>query len=529
MKRFVRLFEELDATTKSGERIELLKSYLNESDERDRIWCIALLIGKRPKRPVKTTLMKQWAAEIAAIPEWLFDEAYNITGDLGETLALLVPQTTAVVDKPLNVWMSELSALASLDESAKKNYVTQAWLSMNQREKYVFNKLIGGSFRIGISGQNVIRAIAAHKNLELSVVSHALTGNWSPFEVTLEKLLESHTVHISKPYPFFLAHPLEQEVSSLGDISRWQIEHKWDGIRGQLIVRSNELFLWSRGEELITEKFPEFTSLKATLDFDIVLDGEILCHDGNSPLPFGMLQTRLGRKKVSAQLLRDAPVKFMVYDLLEFKGQDFRNFPLFHRRQVLEHLFSDIELSHLMLSGTHTFSDWPQVIEFRSRSREYRSEGLMLKHLDSVYGTGRKRGGWWKWKLDAMTIDAVLIYAMQGHGRRANLFTDYTFAVWHEGQLIPFTKAYSGLTDEEMIEVDRYVRKNTIDKFGPVRSVVPELVFEIAFEGIQRSTRHKSGIALRFPRIHRWRKDKKAADANTRDDLMNLLSALERT
>lgn len=525
MKTFTRLFEQLDSTTKTSRKIELLIQYLSQTPEEDKIWGIALLLGKRPKRPVKTSLMKQWAAEIAGIPDWLFDESYHIVGDLGETIAMLVPRTQSEVDKPLHRWMIELNALSKKSDEEKKAYVTDAWSKLGKSEKYIFNKLIGGSFRIGVSGQNVFKAIAGYVGVDQSKVAQALMGNWSAHNTTLAELLDDKNLLLndSKPYPFYLAYQVEGEVHELGYVGDWQLEYKWDGIRGQIVIRNSHLSIWSRGEELMTERFPELTDGIRSANSDFVLDGEIVCHDGIQPLPFSLLQTRITRKIVSAKLRAEAPVRFIAYDLLEYNGADIRYRQLSERRKLLEEVVQVISSPQLLLSPVIDAGTWKEAIAVRQDSRAMRSEGLMIKLKSGAYEAGRKKGNWWKWKVDAMTIDAVLIYAMQGHGRRATLFTDYTFAVWNNGELVPFAKAYSGLTDAEINEVDQFVRKNTIEKFGPVRSVVPELVFEIAFEGIQRSSRHKSGIALRFPRIHRWRRDKVAAEANSIGDLLKIL------
>jgi DNA ligase-1 len=325
-----------------------------------------------------------------------------------------------------------------------------------------------------------------------------------------------------------LAYALEQAPEELGNENDWLAEYKWDGIRGQIIVRNNEIFIWTRGEELVTEKYPELYALKNILPNGTVLDGELMAYKNNTILSFQHLQKRIGRKTVSKKLLAEIPVAFFAYDILEHNGQDIRELPLMHRRELLEKLLANINHAGVvLLSEKVTFSSWSELINIQANARNINAEGLMLKNLNAPYEVGRKKGNWWKWKVSPYTIDAVMIYAMQGHGRRANLFTDYTFAVWDNGALVPFAKAYSGLTDKEILAVDKFVKLNTIEKFGPVRSVKAELVFEIAFEGIALSTRHKSGIALRFPRIARWRKDKPAAEANTLDDLKSLFLVKE--
>jgi DNA ligase-1 len=372
----------------------------------------------------------------------------------------------------------------------------------------------------------MVKALAKHLDKEEAHIAHRVMGAWTPTETSFENLLveEDRGDDLSKPYPFCLAYPLMDEPEDLGSVSEWQIEHKWDGIRGQFIKRKGEVFVWSRGEELVTHQFPEFTEMAHAIQADCVIDGEIIAHDDEKPLTFNHLQKRLGRKNVGKKVLADSPVKLIAYDLLELEGEDLRNEEMHVRRSKLEEIVSETSSPTLLISKNLQPQSWEEAASLRENSRSLMAEGLMLKRKDSTYQVGRKRGDWWKWKVDPMSIDAVMIYAMRGHGRRANLYTDYTFGVWEGEKLVPFAKAYSGLTDAEIREVDRFVKKNTIDRFGPVRSVKAELVFEIGFEGIAPSSRHQSGIALRFPRILRWRKDKPLEEANTLEDLKELLN-----
>jgi DNA ligase-1 len=371
----------------------------------------------------------------------------------------------------------------------------------------------------------IVNALSKTISLSPSVIAHRISGNWDPVTTSFEQLLnvDPMTTDHSKPYPFYLAYALEAEPSTLGDPAEWQAEWKWDGIRGQLIKRNDELFVWSRGEELMTEKFPEYHMLQNSLPNGIALDGEIIPAVDGKPLPFSILQTRIGRKNISKKQLQDAPISFFVYDLLEYNNEDWREKPLTERRLKLEELITGVNNPVLQLSQIIDFNNWEELSGFRSTSRDMNSEGIMLKRKNSVYQVGRKRGDWWKWKIDALTIDCVMVYAQKGSGRRSNLYTDYTFAVKDGDKLVTFTKAYSGLTDKEFAQVDNFVKRNSIEKFGPVRTVKPELVFEIAFEGIAASSRHKSGVALRFPRISRWRKDKKPEEINTIEDLKSML------
>ncbi len=526
MQDFAHLFTQLDQTTKTNSKVEALAAYFEKTTESDKLWTIALLSHRRPKRTVNTTLLRAWAAELAGIPLWLFEESYHVVGDLAETIALVLPPPKKVSEQSLTYWIDYVRTLEGKDEAVRKKAVWEAWKSLDTPQRFVFNKLITGGFRMGVSQKLMVRALASYTGLDENILAHRLMGNWTPDHTTFEKLVltEDPGEDISRPYPFYLAYPLEEKPDSLGPREDWQVERKWDGIRGQIIVRKGELFVWSRGEELVTDKFPEFHLLANSLPDGCVLDGEIMPFKEGQPLPFNVLQTRISRKNISKNILQKAPVVLIAYDLLEWEGKDLRDRPLYERRQVLESLCQQqASDSPLLLSELVTASSWKALGEERERSRSFFSEGLMLKRRDSVYRSGRKRGDWWKWKMDPLTIDAVMIYAQRGHGRRANLFTDFTFAVWEEDQLIPFTKAYSGLTDKEFQEITSWVRSNTVDRFGPVRSVQPVHVFEIAFEGIQASKRHKSGVALRFPRMSRWRKDKPAAEANTLDDLKSLL------
>lgn len=525
MKRFSNLIAQLDQTNKTGDKLGLLQAYFAEAPDQDRLWTLALFTHKRPKRTVTTRQLRDWCCDRAGIPDWLFEESYQTVGDLAETIALVLPDNTERSERSLHEWIQFLEKLKSQDEDSKKREIASAWNKLNREERLVFNKLITGGFRIGVSQQLITRALASTFDMEKSALAHRIMGNWSPFETTFTDLLFEADLSSdrSRPYPFYLAHPLEGTEALPGSRSDWLAEWKWDGIRGQLIQRKGEVFIWSRGEELITDKFPELEQMGKNLPEGTVLDGEIMPFENGNPLPFGLLQTRLGRKNVSARLLREAPVSFMAYDLLEWKGQDVRHWELWKRRETLAALIHSMPKENLEISQVLTDSNWAELAALREQSRSVKAEGLMLKRKDGSYQTGRKRGGWWKWKIDPLTVDGVMIYAQKGHGRRANLYSDYTFGVWNGDTLVPFAKAYSGLTDQEMKAVDAYVKKNTRERFGPVRTVTPGLVFEIAFEGIQESPRHKSGIALRFPRIHRWRRDKSIESANTLEDLQLLL------
>ncbi|MEO6489736.1 MAG: ATP-dependent DNA ligase [Ferruginibacter sp.] len=534
MKQFAELVKALGTTTKTNAKLEAIQEYFATAKDSDKIWVIALFTGRRPKGSVKTALLRQWCMELSGLSPWLFEESYHTVGDLGETIALLLPEPgedAGIEDQSLRYYMKTLMTMAKQSDDIKRKFVTESWSRMTVNEKFVFNKLITGEFRIGVSQKLIVNAIGKTREISPSIIAHRISGSWDPDTVGFDELLstEHSTSDFSKPYPFYLSYAIEENVSALGEPSLWQAEWKWDGIRGQIIKRNNELFVWSRGEELMTEKFPEYGLLTEYLPNGISIDGEIITlGEGNEeirflPLPFAALQTRIGRKNITKKQLTEAPVGFIAYDLLEVDGQDIRHLSLTDRQMRLQAVVEQLNMPFIHMSPVISFGSWEELAIIRSRSRDINSEGIMLKKKDSPYQVGRKRGDWWKWKIDPLTIDAVMIYAQKGHGRRSNLYTDYTFAVKDGDKLVSFAKAYSGLTDKEFAQVDAFVKRNSIEKFGPVRTVKPELVFELAFEGIAASNRHKSGVALRFPRMSRWRKDKKADEINTLDDLKALL------
>ncbi len=535
MKRAAGLFEELDVTTSTNAKVDALARYFAEANDSDKLWVIALLSGRRPKRPVTSAQLRTWATEISGIPDWLFEASYHVVGDFAETvthIAMLKEPMT----KSLTEWVGYVEALKDLSDEGRAERVKTAWEGLTEMELFVFNKIITGGFRIGVSQKIMVKGLSKATGVEEDILAHRLMGDWTPHSTTFTKLVldDNSGDSDSRPYPFYLAYGIEgpegtaagaglADLQALGNPDEWQAEHKWDGIRGQLIVRNSRHYVWSRGEELVTDKYPEFDALRGIIPHGTVLDGEILAWKDGAPLPFAEMQKRIGRKSVGKKILADVPVVFMAYDLLEFNGQDIRQRPISERRSLLERAVKDAAHTSLLISEVLRFSTWEDLVTHREAARTSAVEGIMLKRKSSTYEVGRKRGDWWKWKVDPMSIDAVLTFSMQGHGRRADLYTDHTFGLWNNGELVTFAKAYSGLTDEEMKLVDAFVKKNTVERFGPVRQVTPQLVFEIAFEGISASSRHKSGVAVRFPRIARWRHDKKIEEANSLDDLKRLI------
>jgi DNA ligase-1 len=530
MKAFAALYEELDTTQSTNLKVAAMSRYFREALPADAAWATYILSGRRLKRFIGPALLKRWLIDEAALPQWLIDESYSSVGDLAETIALLTAGTAhsqaSTDDTSLADWIEDrLLPLRDADDDVQRQTITGWWRELPYRQCFLLNKLLTGELRVGVSQLLVTRALAEVTGIERTELAGRLMGDWQPGALFWQGLhvAESPRTDPAVPYPFFLASPLEGEPNPLGDREAWQAEWKWDGIRGQLIRRASECHLWSRGEERITERFPEIVDAAATLPDGVVLDGEVVAWKDGCIQPFALLQQRIGRKKLSAAILATVPVQFLAYDLLELDGQDLRAAPLRERRAHLEKLLANaspiLQVSPLVMGST-----WDELAVARADSRQRNVEGLMLKALDSSYGTGRQRGAWWKWKIEPHSFDAVMIYAQPGQGRRSNLYTDYTFGVWREQELVPVAKAYSGLSNPEVEQLDRWIRAHTLEKFGPVRAVEPTQVFELAYEGIAASGRHKSGIALRFPRILRWRTDKPASEANTLASLQAMLS-----
>jgi DNA ligase-1 len=532
MRKFASLYATLDGTNKTSVKIQALIKYFTETPAQDAVWAIYFLIGRKPRQIVASAKMRAWAAEAAGIPHWLFQESYDAVGDVAETIALLLPPPARSSDISLSHWIEQrLLPLRAQSELKQQTAMIEAWHELQPTERLVWNKLISGGFRVGVSQQLVTRALAEAAGVTPGVLAHRLMGNWEPTPSFFATLLarEPAETAVSQPYPFFLAYALDQPLEKLGERSGWQVEWKWDGIRCQLLRRGGETFLWSRGEELVTDRYPELAAVGDILPEGTVIDGEILPWRDEFALPFTVLQKRIGRKAVTRKILAEVPVIMMAFDLLEYDGSDVRAWPLGHRRAVLTKLVERFQhefpsmAARLRLSPMVGLSNWAELTAAWSTSRDIHAEGFMLKRLNSGYAVGRHRGDWWKWKILPYTIDAVLIAAQRGSGKRASLYTDYTFGVWDNGALVPIAKAYSGLTNAEIQDVDKFIRQNMVERFGPVRTIKPELVFELAFEGLNRSSRHKSGIAVRFPRILRRRTDKRVDQADTLDSVRALL------
>jgi DNA ligase-1 len=526
MKRFSELYEALDRTTSTNAKVAALVEYFRDAPPEDAAWATFFLTGRRLKRVVPSAGLRELAQEATGIPEWLLRECYSAAGDFGELVALAldaVPAGPPEPDRSLAAWVEEgLLPLQKADPATQRSTVIRWWLGLPRAQRFLVNKLLTGEFRVGVSHTLVVRALATAAGSEPTAIAARLMGDWTPAAAWFASIVAPQGTNAdpSQPYPFYLASPLEGTPDALGDRTDWLVEWKWDGIRAQLIRRGGQTWLWSRGEELITHRFPEIAAAATHLPDGTVLDGEVLAFRDERPMPFSALQQRIGRQRQVAQIMRAVPVVFVAYDLLERDGVDVRHEPLTARREALAH---HLATESVMRLSEEVRASWEDLAALRRESRERGVEGFMLKRRDAPYGVGRRKGAWWKWKIDPLTVDAVLIYAQPGNGRRASLLTDYTFGVWHEGQLVPVAKAYSGLSNAEIEDLDKWIRRHTVERHGPVRAVEPVQVFELGFEAIAPSSRHKSGIAVRFPRMLRWRTDKPASEADTLDSLRRLI------
>ena len=537
MHRFTNLFIAMDRTTRTSEKVKAMERFFREAPPEDAAWGLFFLSGGKLKRLVGTSVLHDAIAHETGLPEWLIGESYEATGDFAETLSLLLPDRPAgeAFNLPLHQMVQEgMLGLRAMLEPAQRETIIHTWRELDAPQRFVFNKLITGNCRVGAARTLIIKALAAVANVTPAIMAHRFSGPWEPNAENYLRLLRGDVSEESRtqPYPYFLGYPLDVPPQELGDTAPWQAEWKYDGLRAQIIRRRETVFIWSRGDELITAAFPELARSAGDLPIDTVLDGEIVAWEHDQSLPFILLQRRINRKIVEASLWADVPVAFVAFDVIEFGGVDQREQPLQQRRTMLEQMASALSRdSAIRIAPALQFQSWDELAKLRLQSRERHVEGVMLKRRDGTYGVGRRRGDWWKWKVDPYTVDAVLIYAQGGSGRRSGLFTDYTFGVWDRPigdssrELVPVAKAYSGLTDDEIRLVDRFIRANTISKHGPVRVVKPELVFELAFEAIQESDRHKAGLAIRFPRMNRWRTDKPPEQADTLETLRALYRA----
>lgn len=529
MRKFAQLYRALDLTVKANIKINALVDYFNFADDADKVWVIALFSKRRPQRIIAAAYLRKWSEESTGLPYWLFEGCYNIVGDLTETIALIAPNPIIDSNRSLSDWIKVIIDLKDKEERVKKETILNAWNSLGQDERFLFNKLVTGGFRISVPQKILISALSKYSGIDHNKITHRLMSKWDPLLIHFDELVlnTNPTEDLSIPYPLCTAQPLDSNIEQLGDPTDWIAERKWEGIRGQLILRQNEYYLWTNEEELVSEKFPELEILKNKINIDVVIDGEILPFKEGKILNYITLQSRIGRKNITKKHLADTPIIILASDLLEYNGKDIREEPLTKRRELLETVIDEISSDRLLYSDEVKFKSWDELAVERENSRAYLSEGILLKHKDSQYESNGEKGEWRIWKIDPFTINAVLIYVQRGIGKKATTYTDFTFAVKQGESLVPFAKASSGLSEEEIEEIALFVKKNTKEKFGPVRSIEPELVFEIEFDSIAKSSRHKSGVKLRLPKIKKWWREKPKEEINTLQDLNKILAVCE--
>lgn len=526
MKAFTQLFTKIEETNQTVTKVAALEVYFEQSTDEDKLWAMALLSQRRPKRTITASILKKLAIEVSGIPNWLFEESYQMVGDVTETVSLILPAKTVETDYSLTYWIDYINHMSKLTQTEKKENIKTAWTSLGKDRRYIFNKLITGSFRMNVSQQVMITALSNYTKREESILSPRFISNWTPETTTFQSLMLSQNASddISKPYPFYCPKNLEKDISTLGNPKDWQAERKWDGIRAQIIIRNDAIFVWTDEAVLVTDKFPEYKQLLQTIPNGTVLDGVILAFKDNQPLGVNAVHTRIGRKRATKKQLQATPMVFLAYDLLEWEGKDIREQSLVDRRKQLEALVQYTDAKEVLLfSDIIPFTEWETLTIERINSRKHHAKGVVIKKKNAPYHSDIEEN-WWQWNVPPLIVDAVMIYAQKGKGATASLYTEYTFAVWEANQLIPFTKATaSNLSEEEILTISQFVKKNTVERFGPVRSVVPALVFEIAFDGIEISKRHKSGITLNNSILNCWKKDYPLEKINTLKDLKKLL------
>lgn len=523
MQNFIELFKNLDSLNSTNRKLILLKEYFKTEKEENLDFAIYLLSGKKRKKLVSTKLLKELLLKFANLDEWVFEECYAEVGDFAETVNLLLPISyNNLANCDLKRDYISLTNITKLED--KINYILQCWQTYNFYARFLFNKIISGTLRIGVSDGLVIKALSEVFSISPHSCAQILMGNWNPTSTTIcSKLKNNNIKPVSTPYPFCLAQTFDKQIEPT-KLSEWIIEKKYDGIRCQIIKRNNEVYIWSRGEEILNEQFPDLIDAFQALDNGTVIDGELLAYTTNFEIDsFNKLQKRLNKKNPSKKLILEIPCFVIAYDILEFNGKDIRFYPLKERKLILSELCKSKTISLLKISEEYTFKNWDEVVTFKSTCKRNHCEGLMFKKIDEIYVSGKRVNSWIKWKFQPYTLDAILLYAQKGRGKRSGLYTDYSFGLWNNNELVPFAKAYSGLSNKEIHELNQWIKQNTLEKFGTVRLVKPQHVFEIAFEGINISKRHKSGFAVRFPRILRWRKDKLVHEANHIEDLKKLI------
>ena len=525
MKRFARILESLVFTNSRTEKLRLLEAYFRETPDPDRGLGLAAIAGSLETPHVTPTVIRKLVE--SRVDPVLFRLSYDYVGDLAETVSLIWPRHDLAEDLSLS---EVVARLRGANRKTIERVLSGLLDSLGQSERFALLKLATGGLRVGVSARMVKLALSHYGDQPVDAIEELWFGLEPPYEELFAWLEgRASTPHVDRTVlfrPAMLAHSLEPGDIARLDPAAFAAEWKWDGIRVQAVSLGGERRLFTRTGERIDHAFPDIIE---AMEWEGVVDGELLVLRDGAVQPFDQLQKRLGRKAPPAKLLSDSPAHIRAYDLLEVPGQDLRPLSFVERRRRLEHWCNAGKPRRIDLSEVFPVGDWHRVERMRADCRVAGYEGIMLKRLDSPYLPVRIKGHWFKWKRDPLTADCVLMYAQRGHGKRSSYYSDYTFGCWEDGEegsrLVPVGKAYSGFTDSELLELDRFVRNNTVERFGPVRAVASELVLEVAFDAVQLSARHKSGIAMRFPRIKRIRWDKPAVEADRVSNLKRLIDA----
>lgn len=526
MLAFITLLNRLYYARSTKQKMAMLLHYLKNTQDPDRGWAVAVLSGQARLPGCRSKMLKEMITE--RVDPVLFSLSYDYVGELSETIAHLWPVTIPSDEAQLPSLSELFDIFSRLSPSGVKEKLSEMLSMLRADQRWGLIKLCTGGLRIGMSARNIKHVLADFGACDVSHIEevwHAMSPPYVPLFTWLEGRSEKPSLkNIVRFYPVMLAHPVNEEELHTFAPSQWQLEYKYDGIRVQHVSTSDGCALFTRTGEDISASFPEVLMPDRG---SLVLDAELLVVNGNDIKSFNALQQRLNKKRPSSRLRQDYPCKLMIYDILLLDGEDLRHQSLRARRQQLEHWFrthapNTAMLSPLLTPSSPQQDDWLNAL-YQQACNQPHVEGVMLKRLDSPYLVGRVRGHWYKWKRQPLTVDAVIMYAQRGHGKRSSYYSDFTFGAWHEGQLLPIGKAYSGFSDDELVKLDRWVRRNTIGRFGPVKEVQKTLVVEVACDALYHSTRHKSGVAMRFPRIHRIRWDKPATEADALSTVMGLI------
>jgi len=546
MKAFADLWATLEGQLSEARSAQILARYLQQTSAEDAAWAIYLLCGKKPKKLLSARELVEYFLQTSGTPGWLFWESDDVVGDVNETIALLndtfMDETASQQNRNENshpqqnslaFWMeNQLNTLAEVAQSQRPAFLGNCWQKLGYREAFIINRILTGTWKSNLPLKTIAQALSIVSGQEPMTLMHRLKADWLPNKVFYAKLIaeDQPTFQTEQKFSFGEFKPLEESsIESLGAVEDWWLAWQWEGLRVQCIRRADDCFLWSQNGELVTDRFPELHEMAQKLPEGTILEGVIVACSGQAPLPLADLQPRLGGKSVNRKMMESCPVAFVATDLQLLANEDMRNLPAQQRKTRLAQLANDIGFP-LVHFPRIEIDQWAHARKLLQEARQHHAEGLSLQRLNSPYPIQNQQADWWSWKVQPHTINAILLYAkMEMAGRSQKQTTEYTFAVWHEDQLVPVARTGIGLPPEEAELLDGWIRANTYERFGPVRSVEPFHVYEIAFDGITPSKRHKCGFVLREPRIINPRPHTPIEEASRLEDLHRLLPVNAQT